>query len=87
RATHLKGSTISVALAKLESKGYVKRIADEYDQRQIKVYLTKEGVDLNLRRARLIEELEAVAFKGITPKEEKNTAFVLETMIKNLTEK
>jgi DNA-binding MarR family transcriptional regulator len=35
RATHLKGSTISVALSKLEKEGYVKRVGDSYDQRQI----------------------------------------------------
>lgn len=86
RATHLKGSTISVALAKLEQKGYVRREGDQYDQRQTKVYLTESGVELNNQRAQLIKHLEEMAFKGITPKEEKNTAFVLESMIKNLTE-
>ncbi len=86
RATHLKGSTISVALAKLEKEGYVKRVNDAYDQRQIRVYLTEKGEKLNKERQELIEGLQKKAFKGLTSKEEKNAAFVLATMIKNLTE-
>ncbi len=86
RATHLKGSTISVALSKLEKEGYVKRVNDSYDQRQIRVYLTEKGSNLNEERRNLIESLDKKALKGITAKEEKNAAFVLATMIKNLTE-
>lgn len=87
RATHLKGSTISVALSKLEKEGYVKRVNDAYDLRQIRVYLTEKGEKLNKQRKELINNLEKKALKGLTPKEEKNAAFVLATMIKNLTEK
>ncbi len=86
RATHLKGSTISVALAKLEKEGYVKRINDAYDQRQIRVYITEKGDKLNADRREMIQNLEKKAFKGLTAKEEKNAAFVLATMIKNLTD-
>ena len=86
RATHLKGSTISVALAKLEKEGYVKRVNDTYDQRQIRVYITEKGDMLNSARKEMIQELEKKALKGITAKEERNAAFVIATMIKNLTE-
>ncbi|MBE6674033.1 MAG: MarR family transcriptional regulator [Ruminococcaceae bacterium] len=86
RATHLKGSTISVALARLEKEGYVKRLNDTYDQRQIRVYLTEQGEKLNRERNELISDMQKKAFKGLTIKEEKNAAFVLATMIKNLTE-
>ena len=86
RATHLKGSTISVALANLEKEGYVKRVNDTYDQRQIRVYITEKGDKLNTERKEMIQELEKRALKGITSKEEKNAAFVIATMIKNLTE-
>ena len=86
RATHLKGSTISVALAKLEKEGYVKRENDIYDQRQIRVYITEKGDKLNRERREIIQDLEKKAFKGLTAKEEKNAAFVIATMIKNLTE-
>lgn len=87
RATHLKGSTISVALNKLEKDGYVVRQNDSYDQRQIRVYLTEKGMNLNEERRRLIESLEKQAFKGLSIREEKNASYVLATMIKNLTEK
>ena len=86
RATHLKGSTISVALAKLEKEGYVKRVNDTYDQRQIRVYITEKGDKLNAERKEMIKSFEKRALKGITAKEEKNAAFVIATMIKNLTE-
>lgn len=86
RSTHLKGSTISVALSKLEKEGYVKRVGDAYDQRQIRVYITEKGDTLNKERRDLVESLQKKAFKGLTPKDEKLAAFVLSTMIKNLTE-
>ena len=86
RATHLKGSTISVALSKLEKEGYVKRENDSYDQRQVRVYITEKGEKLNKERKALIDDLQKKAFKGLTAKEEKNAAFVIATMIKNLTE-
>ncbi len=84
RSTHLKGSTISVALSKLENAGYVKRVNDRYDQRQVRVYLTEKGDDLNRERKELVDSLQKRAFKGLTPKEQKNASFVLCTMIKNL---
>ena len=86
RATHLKGSTISVTLARLEKEGYVSRVSDTYDQRQIRVYLTEAGEKLNRERNKIIEEMQRKAFKGLTAKEEKTAAFVIATMIKNLTE-
>ena len=87
RATHLKGSTISVALSKLEKEGYVTRQSDAYDQRQVRVYLTEEGMKLNDKRREMLDSLEKTAFKGLTLKEVKTTAYVLATMIKNLSEK
>lgn len=41
--THLKAPTVSVALQKMENDGLVKRVTDESDLRQSRVYLTEKG--------------------------------------------
>ena len=43
KATELKPPTVSVALTKLESKGYVKRIINENDHRSVLVFLDEKG--------------------------------------------
>ena len=41
--SQMKGSTVSVAVRKLETEGYLQRETNEYDMRSVKVYLTKKG--------------------------------------------
>ncbi len=76
-ATHLKASTVSVALQKLELEGYVYRQPDEYDLRATRVYLTEKGraIDDSIRN-RIIEE-EAVVTAGLTDEEKETLAKIL----------
>ena len=84
RVTHMKGSTISVTLSKLEAKDMVYRKADSYDMRCVRVYLTDEGKKLSEKRDAIIMEIENSGKKNLTPKEIKEAVFVLSTYLKNL---
>ncbi len=86
RVTHLKGSTISVTLAKLEEKGIVSRITDSYDMRCIRVYLTEKGKDLCEKRNDILKQIDEIGKKNLTPKEIKDAIFVLENYLNNLLE-
>ena len=87
RITHMKGSTISVTLSKLEEEGMIERKSDSYDNRCIRVYLTDDGIKLNQRREEILDILEQKGKRGITPKEIKEAVFVLSTYLNNLLEK
>ena len=86
KATHMKGSTVSVSITKLEKMGYVKRVENKYDLRSVRVYLTEKGRDLNDTMLRILNENDQLIMKGITPREIKITMSVLETMLNNLIE-
>ena len=84
RTTHLKGSTISIALEKMENEGLVKREQDPYDGRQIRVYLTVKGYDMKKSIDESIKEIEKKALDGILPKDLSRATEVLSSIINNL---
>lgn len=86
RVTHMKGSTISVTLSKLEEEGMILRKDDSYDMRCTRVYLTEKGYDLAKHRLEILKKIEQSAKKDITPKELRDATYVLETFLKNLLE-
>ena len=47
KATHMKGSTVSLAINKMEEKGYVVRENNPYDMRSVRVYITGKGMELS----------------------------------------
>ena len=49
---HLDSGTLTPLLKRLEAAGYLKRTRDASDERQVRVSLTKSGVNLQIRRAR-----------------------------------
>ena len=86
RVTHMKGSTISVTIGKLEQKGMIYRKADNYDMRCVRVFLTEKGKELSEKRNDILKEIENKGKKNLTPREIKEAVFVLETYLKNLLE-
>ena len=84
RVTHMKGSTISVTISKLEEKKMIYREADSYDMRCVRVYLTEKGKELCEKRNNILKKIEEIGKKNLTPKEIKEAVFVLETFLKNL---
>lgn len=86
KVTHMKGSTISVTIARLEEKGMIYRKSDSYDMRCVRVFLTEKGKELSEKRNNILKEIENRGKKNLTPKEIKEATFVLETYLKNLLE-
>lgn len=84
RVTHMKGATISITIGNLEEKGMVTRVPDRYDQRCMRVYLTEKGWELNQKREKILNELEQKGNKSITPRELKDTVFVLKNYVEQL---
>lgn len=83
RSTFLKGSTISLALNKMEKDGIVVRVPDTYDQRQVRVYLTESGEQLKLKIDEIMADINKVALENISDKEEKIAFDVVYKMINN----
>lgn len=82
--THMKGSTISVAITKLEKLGYVKRVNNPYDMRAVKVHLTSKGRELHETMHNLVKENDNKIMDGISQKEIRITLEVLNTMLENI---
>lgn len=83
RSTFLKGSTISLAINKMEKDGIVVRVPDTYDQRQVRVYLTESGEQLKLKIDEIMADINKVALENISDKEEKIAFDVVYKMINN----
>ena len=87
RVTHLKGSTISVALEKMIKNGLIVKKDDSYDKRAYRVFLTDEGLKLKKRVDSIMEQINEKAMNGIVKRDEEVSSYVLFKMIENLTEK
>ena len=86
RVTHMKGSTISITLSKLEEKGMILRKDDGYDMRCLRVFLSEKGYDLASKHREVLNTVESNARKDITPNELKQAIYVLETYLNTFLE-
>ena len=82
RVTHMKGSTISVTVSKLEERGMIYRISDSYDKRCVRVFLTEKGKELSEKQNNILKEIETKGKKNLAPREIKEANFVLETFLR-----
>lgn len=84
RTLRLSPATVAVSLKTLERDGYVKRSADERDQRRNRVSLTDKGksaVELCGESFRAVDER---MLSGFTPQERKQLTGFFKRMIDNL---
>lgn len=86
KATQMKGSTVSVAITKMENEGYVKRIQDEYDMRATRVYITKKGLEISTEHKRLLDSIDSSLMTDIPERDIRVARYVLEKMLDNLIE-
>ena len=86
KITQMKGSTVSVAVSKLESLGLVKREQSEHDLRAVRVCLTDKGRKQEQEIEEILREKEEKIMKGISERDMKTTIYVLEQMLDNLAE-
>ena len=58
REVHLKGSTVSIALDKMEKEGLIRREDSFTDKRKVNIYLTSKGYDLKKETDSVVERIE-----------------------------
>ena len=86
KATHMKGSTVSIAINKLEELGLVRRLDNPADKRSYRIFLTEKGINYNDSIENVLREKDELSVKGIAPKEMKSAMNVLNTILDNLIE-
>lgn len=84
KLTHFTAPSISVALSKMETDGFVKRVADEKDMRQVRVFLTDKGREHNNFISNQCRETEVIMLNGISEKEKQKLCDLLRRILKNL---
>ena len=84
KATHMKGSTVSLAINKMEENGYVVRENNPYDMRSVRVYITRRGMELSEKIRGIIGKIEESVLKDLTKKDENNLTSLLELMLSNI---
>ena len=85
KATHMKGSTVSVAINKLEELGLVRRVDNPADKRSYRIFLTEKGIIYNDNIEDVLKKKDELSVKGIAPKDIKSAMGVLNTILDNLT--
>ena len=86
KVTQMKGSTVSIAISKMEAQGYLKRENNEYDMRSVRIFLTEKGRRLSDEVEKLLSAKDEKIMHGISEKDIKNAKYVLEKMLDNLIE-
>ena len=69
KCSHLTAPTVSVILQKMEKDGYIERRPDENDQRQMRVFLTSMGKELERQTKVKADETELLAMSCLSPEE------------------
>ena len=82
--SHVKASTISVTLKKMEDEGLVSRKTDKDDMRQIRVYITEKGRELEGKLFAKIMECEDILAQDITEEEKAVLCSILTKMRNHL---
>lgn len=82
--THLKAPTVSVALQKMEADGLVRRMSDEDDLRQSRIFITEKGREVTEKFDKNLEKTEHIALDGLTEEEEAVLRKIMLKMRKNI---
>lgn len=69
RQAHLTPPTVSVSLSKMEQDGYIVRVPDENDMRQIHVSLTDKGRAINKANIEHADCIDRMAVEGLSDEE------------------
>ena len=84
RAIHMKGSTVSIAISKMESMGLIKRVESTSDKRATRVFLTEKGYNHSKKTKAILDSQEHTLMQGIAPNDAKKAFDVLEMILENL---
>lgn len=86
KLTHLTAPSISAAVVKMEQEGLVVRRNDSEDMRQVRVYLTDKGRQLNDLIKQKSRETEDMMLKGLSDDEQEYMCRLLKKMLTNMVE-
>lgn len=82
--TRLKAPTISVSLGRLEKKDIIKRQICDIDMRNVDVYLSEKGKEIDDQIKAFSDDIDAKMMKGITQEEIDSCLNVLEKLQRNI---
>lgn len=82
--TKLKAPTISVSLSRLEKKGIIKRRICDIDMRNVDVYLSEKGQEIDDQIKAFSDEIDEKMMKGITQEEIDSCLKVLDKLQRNI---
>ncbi len=83
REVHLKGSTVSVALDKMQKEGLIRREDSLSDKRKVNIYLTSQGFDLILKLDKIVEKMERKMLNGLSDGEKYDLHYYLTKILNN----
>lgn len=83
REVHLQGSTISVALVKMEEEGLIRREASSNDKRKVNVYMTSSGYEMIKTLEKVVSKMEEKMLDGLTDSEKYDLHYCLTKILKN----
>ena len=70
KLTQLKAPTVSLTLQKMETSGFIKRVVDEDDKRNVRIFITEKGNDIQNEIGRLLKETETDFLKDLDESEQ-----------------
>ena len=80
--THLRPPTVSVILAKMEEEGMVERRKNPDDKREVRVYLTERGREVDMKVISNIKATDSLGVAGLSD-EEIDTLMMLLGRVRN----
>ena len=83
REVHLKGSTVSVALVKMENENLIKREDAPNDKRKVNVYLTSSGYELVKFLESIVKKTEEKMLSGLNDSEKYDLEYCLTKILNN----
>jgi DNA-binding MarR family transcriptional regulator len=84
RRLHVKPSTITQMIKRMEQAGFVQRQRDAEDERVSRVYLTEQGRAIRGDLEQVLRTIEAGTFAGFSEAEREQVAGLLSRMRHNL---
>jgi len=81
---HVTSSTVAIMIRRMEKAGLVRRVKNEKDRRELKVYLTEKSEKLIDKIFEKLKNFERESFKNFTVDEIKTLEYLLKKMLMNL---
>ena len=86
KLSHLTPPTVSVTLQKMEHDGLIKRVPDEFDQRQMRVFLTEKGRQNESAEKKKADETEKQVLSCLSAEERDALCGYLARIYKSMAE-